>query len=390
MNGFEGPTVNQPSLHDFLRLMVKEHASDLILKAGSCPAIRLAGSIRFLGDQPLGQAQIQEWIDTVVDARGREDMLRTGAVDFAVSVAEVGRFRCNVFRQCGENGFVFRRINSEIPSFKDLNLPVQPLKQLASLKRGLVLATGTAGSGKSTTLASMIEYVNRNQQKHIVTIEDPVEFRFEDRFSIVNQREVGHDCESFAAALRQAVRQSPDVILIGEMRDRETVEAAISAAETGHLVFSTLHTVNAVQTVERIISFFPPHQHDLIRSQLALNLAGVVSLRLIKNKEGRSLVPAVELLMNTPTVRDLLESGQTKALPKALAEGAFYGTMTFNQSLIRLFEAGNITLEDALSASDNPEELKMQMRGITQGGQQAIGVGGNPAFGMPTTQKRRS
>ncbi|MFO1051382.1 MAG: PilT/PilU family type 4a pilus ATPase [Planctomycetota bacterium] len=380
--------MDHPPLQDFLRIMVKEQASDLILKTGSCPAIRLAGAIRFLGDQPLLHETMVSYVETVVDERGRTDMERAGACDFAMAVPDVGRFRCNAFRQGGDYGFVFRRVNTEIPSFKDLNLPVQPLKQLASLKRGLVLATGTAGSGKSTTLAAMIEYVNRNTQKHIVTIEDPIEFKFEDRFSIVNQREIGSDCESFASAMRQAVRQSPDVILIGEMRDRETVEAAISAAETGHLVFSTLHTVNAVQTVERIISFFPPHQHDLIRLQLALNLAGVVSLRLIKNKEGRSMVPAVELLMNTPTVRELLESGQTRMLPKALAEGAYYGTMTFNQSLIRLFEAGNISLDDALAASDNPDELKMQMRGITQGGQQAIGVGA-PGFGVPGAARPR-
>ena len=381
-------TLNHPPLQDFLRIMVKEQASDLILKAGSCPAIRLAGTIRFLGDQPLPQAVMERFITEIVDERGRAEIARSGAHDFALALEGIGRFRCNAFRQGGENGFVFRRVNTEVPSFKDLNLPVQPLKQLASLKRGLVLATGTAGSGKSTTLAAMIEYVNRNAQKHIVTIEDPIEFRFEDRFSIVNQREIGTDCESFAGALRQAVRQSPDVILIGEMRDRETVEAAITAAETGHLVFSTLHTVNAVQTVERVISFFPPHQHELIRLQLALNLAGVVSLRLIRNKEGRAMVPAVELLMNTPTVRELLESGSTRMLPKALAEGAFYGTMTFNQSLIRLFEAGNVTLEDALAASDNPDELKMQMRGITQGGQQAIGIG-VPGFGVPGAGKPR-
>ena len=256
---------------------------------------------------------------------------------------------------------------NEIPSFKDLNLPVEPLKRLASLKRGLVLATGIAGSGKSTTLASMLEYVNRTMNKHIVTVEDPVEFRFEDKRSIVNQREIGVDVSSFPQALRQSLRQSPDVILIGEMRDAETVAAAISAAETGHLVFSTLHTVNAVQTVERIISFFPPHQHELIRMQLALNLAGVCSLRLVKNKDGSSMVPAVELMINTPTVRDLLEKGETRMLPKVLAEGGYYGTMTFNQSLIRLFQAGNISLEDALGASDNPDDLKMQMRGITQG-----------------------
>ena len=363
-----------PKLRDFLRIMVKENASDLVLKSNGCPAVRVAGQIRFLGDTPLPPELLNAFLGEVLDDRSRREFETTGAADTAVSVPGVGRFRCNAFHQCGEPGFVFRAIKDEIPSFKDLNLPVDPLKRLASLKRGLVLATGIAGSGKSTTLASMIEFVNRTMNKHIVTIEDPVEFRFEDKRSIVNQREIGPDVQSFSQALRQAMRQSPDVILIGEMRDAETVLAAIQAAETGHLVFSTLHTVNAVQTVERIISFFPPHQHELIRLQLALNLAGVCSLRLIKNKEGNGMVPAVELLINTPTVRELLEQGATRMLPKALAEGSFYGTMTFNQSLIRLFQAGNISLEDALAASDNPDELKMQMRGITQGS------GVRPAF----------
>jgi len=361
------PTGRLPKLRDFLRIMVKENASDLVLKAHGCPAVRVAGVIRFLGDQPLPPELMRSYADEVLSERGRREFTELGATDTAVVVPGVGRFRCNAFHQCGEIGFVFRAIKSEIPSFKDLNLPVDPLKRLASLKRGLVLATGVAGSGKSTTLASMIEFVNRTMNKHIITIEDPIEFRFEDKRSIVNQREVGSDVTNFASALRQAVRQSPDVILIGEMRDAETVLAAISAAETGHLVLSTLHTVNAVQTVERIITFFPPHQHDLVRLQLALNLAGVCSLRLVKNKDGTAMVPAVEMLINTPTVRELLETGQTRMLPKALNEGGYYGTMTFNQSLIRLFQAGNISLEDALASSDNPDELKMQMRGITQG-----------------------
>ncbi|MEI6128500.1 MAG: PilT/PilU family type 4a pilus ATPase [Planctomycetota bacterium] len=360
-------SVAQPKLGDFLRMMIKEGASDLILKTGGCPAIRVAGQIRFVGDTPLSSELTRSWLAEILTDRTKDEFRLNGATDLAVEMADVGRFRCNAFHQCGEVGFVFRAIKKDIPSFKDLNLPVEPLKRLASMKRGLVLATGVAGSGKSTTLAAMLEYVNRTMQKHIVTIEDPIEFRFEDKRSMINQREIGVDVMSFDSALRQAVRQSPDVILIGEMRDAETVGAAIAAAETGHLVFSTLHTVNAVQTVERIITFFPPHQHELVRLQLALNLAGVVSMRLIKNKDGSSQVPAVELLINTPTVRELLEQGQTRMLPKALAEGGYYGTMTFNQSLIRLFQAGNISLEDALIASDNPDELKMQMRGITQG-----------------------
>lgn len=358
----------KPDLRDLLRIMMKENASDLILKARGCPAMRVAGAIRFLGDTALDPQACRSYVRDVLGERELEQFHRTGSADAALTVPGVGRFRCNAFHQSGDTGLVVRAIKSHIPSFKDLNLPVDPLKKLASMKRGLVLATGVAGSGKSTTLAAMIEFINRNYQKHVVTIEDPIEFLYEDKRSIVNQREIGTDTPSFPEALRNAVRQSPDVILIGEMRDRDTAEAAIAASETGHLVLSTLHTVNAVQTVERIITFFPPHQHDLIRLQLSLNLAGVISLRLIKTKKGGSMMPAVELLMNTPTVREMLEAGETRNLPKALAEGAYYGTMTFNQSLIRMFEAGNISLEEALAASDNPDELKMQMRGITRGG----------------------
>lgn len=359
--------VNEPTIKDLLRIACKEQASDLILKSGGCPAMRVNGAIRFLGDTPLTRDSMAKHLEGVLDERGKEEFHRLGSTDVAVSIPDVGRFRCNAFHQCGDAGFVFRRIKSEIPSFRELHLPVDPLKKLSGLKRGLVLATGTAGSGKSTTLAAMIEHINANHSRHIITIEDPIEFLYDDKRSILNQREIGTDTPNFPEALRNAVRQSPDVILIGEMRDKATTEAAIAAAETGHLVFSTLHTVNAVQTVERIVTFFEPHQHDLIRLQLALNLAGVISLRLIRTKAGAAVIPAVEMMMNTPTVRELLEKGETRNLPQVLAEGAHYGTMTFNQSLVRLFEAGNISLEDALAASDSPEELKMQMRGITRG-----------------------
>ena len=354
-------------LEELLKFMVKEGASDLIVKTGACPAVRVNGQIHFISDQPLGEGFTKPYLEALLGPSGFEKFRKDGAVDRAVVIEDVGRFRCNIFRQSGRAAFVFRHIKKDVPSFKDLHLPVEPLKKLASLRRGLVLATGVAGSGKSTTLASIIEYINQTLPRHIITIEDPTEYLFEDKVSLINQREIGTDAPNFAAALRQALRQAPDVIMIGEMRDRETVEAAISAAETGHLVFSTLHTVNAVQTVERVISFFPPHQHALIRLQLALNLAGVISLRLIKLKDSGGQLPAVELLVNTPTIRDILEEGKTRNLPKALEEGQYYGTMTFNQSLVRLFESGNISYEDALGSSDYPEELKLQMRGITKG-----------------------
>ncbi len=355
------------AMEGFLRLVVKEQASDLIVKTGAYPAVRINGLVRYISDEAVTKEMSLAFLNKILDEEGLEELAREGAVDKAVDLEDIGRFRCNVFRQQGELGFVFRHIKAEIPGFKDLNLPVEPLKKLASLRRGLVLATGIAGSGKSTTLASMIDYVNKNMHRHIVTIEDPVEFLFQDKRSIVNQREIGRDCPDFHTALRHAVRQSPDIIFIGEMRDRETVSAAISAAETGHLVFSTLHTVNAVQTVERIVTFFPPHQHQLVRLQLSLNLAGVISLRLIRVKNGSGLMPAVELLMNTPTVREILAEGRTRELPKALFEGQYYGTMTFNQSILKLYELGNITFEEAMAASDNPDELKLLMRGITTG-----------------------
>ena len=354
-------------LEELLRVMVKEGASDLILKTGGLPAIRLRGSIRFIAEEPITQEFAKKYVEALVGSAGMERFCAEGALDRAISIEKLGRFRCNIFRQGGNLALVFRHVKKDIPGFRDLHLPIDPLKRLADMRRGLVLATGVAGSGKSTTLASMIDYINSTHARHIITIEDPIEFQHEDKRSIISQREIGTDAPDFASAMRQSLRQAPDVIMIGEMRDKETVEAAISAAETGHLVLSTLHTVNAVQTVERIITFFEPHQHELVRLQLALNLAGVVSLRLIQLKSDTGQLPAVELLINTPTVRDYLNEGRTRELPKALAEGHYYGTMTFNQSLIRLYEAGNISHEDALSNSDNPEELKLQMRGITQG-----------------------
>jgi len=354
-------------IEDLLKIVVKEGASDLIVKTNAFPAMRHDGDVRFISDEAISPDVAKSYLDTLLSKSGFEKFRKDGAVDRAVAIEGVGRFRCNIFRQSGRIAFVFRHVKENVPSFKDLHLPVEQLKKLASLRRGLVLATGVAGSGKSTSLASVIEYINKSMPRHIITIEDPIEYLYDDKLSIVNQREIGTDAPDFATALKHSLRQAPDVILIGEMRDRETVEAAISAAETGHLVFSTLHTVNSVQTVERIISFFPPHQHDLIRLQLSMNLAGVLSLRLLSLKSGPGQMPACELLMNTPTVSELLMEGRTRELPKALAEGTYYGTMTFNQSLIRLFESGNISYEDAVNSSDNPDELKLQMRGITKG-----------------------
>ncbi|MHC4472568.1 MAG: GTPase ObgE, partial [Planctomycetota bacterium] len=269
-------------LERLFRIMLTEKASDLIIKTGSCPAIRVDGRIRFISDQKITPTFSQEVLLRILDDVNQETFFNCGEVDVAFEMAGVGRFRANVYRQCGHIGCSLRHVKDDVPTLRDLNLPAEQLERLGSLQRGLVLATGVAGSGKSTTLAAMVQFINMHFEKHIITVEDPIEFMYHDRKSVVTQREVGGDTMDFHSALKHIVRQTPDVILIGEMRDKETMEAALAAAETGHLVFSTLHTVNAIQTVERIISFFPPHQHELIRQQLSMVLEGVISLRLLQ------------------------------------------------------------------------------------------------------------
>jgi len=353
---------------ELFRILVKDKGSDLIIKSNGCPAMRVQGKVKFVSENPVPEPFIQGLLAEVIPPRLRPRFDRDGELDCSYVIEGLGRFRANIFRQQGSLCLVFRHINEEIPAMEDLSLPQRQLEQLASLQRGLVLVTGMTGAGKSTTIATMVNYVNHHFARHIITIEDPVEYVFTDRKSVINQREVGFDTRNYGAALRHVVRQTPDVILIGEMRDAETVIAALSAAETGHLVLSTLHTINAVQTVERILGFFPPHQHDEIRMQLSLVLEGVVSQRLLPRKNDGSRVPAVEILLATPTIRDMLSEGKTLELHKAVYEGMhYYGTQTFQQSIVDLYRQGLIAYEDALAASDNPDELKLELRGITKG-----------------------
>jgi twitching motility protein PilT len=352
----------------FFEYMVAQGASDLFLKTGSRPAMRVDGKIRFIADMPLTEDNMWEAFDKLLDETCKANFEEYGGADFSLNLPKIGRFRANIYRHTSQHGMVFRHVQSNIPSFEELSLPQACMQKLSNLSRGLVLATGIAGSGKSTTLASMLQYINEHHQKHIVTVEDPIEYVFPEKSCIFSQREVGIDTESFGAALRHAMRQSPDVILIGEMRDKETVEAALTAAETGHLVFSTLHTLNAVQTVERIVMFFPPYQHPMLRQQLAMVLEGVISLRLLRKKAGKGRVPAIELLLGTPTIKEILAEGRTLEMPKALENcSGQYGTMAFNQSLQGLFEKELVTLEDVMAASDNPDELKMRIGGIIKG-----------------------
>ncbi|MHC4777644.1 MAG: type IV pilus twitching motility protein PilT [Planctomycetota bacterium] len=355
----------------FFKLMVDKGGSDLFLSAGSRPAMRIDGAVRYVSGDPLKQ-EFCIALAEALSGKSYKDLFGDKmGVDLAIELKDIGRFRANIFHQRGKVGGVFRYIRETIPTFEELNLPSRTMMKLAAHQRGMILVTGVAGSGKSTTLAGMIEHINQSSNRHVVTIEDPIEFVFKEKQSVIDQREVGLDTDNFMTALKSAVRQSPDVILIGEMRDRETMEASISAAETGHLVMSTLHTVNAQQTVERIITYSPPYQHNLIRMQLSMVLVGVLSVRLLPKKGGKGRVPAVEIMMATPTIKDLLLTGKTKELNSAVSEDVHFGNQTFNESLKQLYTTGVIDLEEALSAADNPDELKLEIRGIQKGSRAA-------------------
>jgi len=358
--------MNDPFVH--FRVMVKERASDLVLREGERPAIRVEGKIRFLSDERVTPEEAESLLAAILSPEEIAQFRVLMEKDVAFVVPGVGRFRANLLVQRKRCGFVFRHVNERVPTIEELNLPVVPVARLARLQRGLVLVTGIAGSGKSTTLAAMVEHMNEHLDRHVVTIEDPIEFVFKDKRCAITQREIGIDTPDYGTALKHVVRQTPDVILLGEMRDRETIESALQAAETGHLVLSTLHTVNAVQTVERIISFFPPHQHATIRLQLSLVLEGVLSQRLLTRRASAGRVPAVEVLLATPSVKEILLEGRTRDLAKVLEEGhAHYGSQTFNQSLRNLVNDGLIEYDEALASADNPDELVLAMRGISKG-----------------------
>jgi twitching motility protein PilT len=292
---------------------------------------------------------------------------QAGEVDLAYEVSGLGRFRVNVFRQRGSISAAFRYVTSDVPSFEALNLPAQQLQHLSGCRRGVVLATGVTGSGKSTTLAAMVDYMNNHFRRHVVTIEDPIEFVHRDKMSLIEQREVGIDTASFEQALKHVVRQSPDVILIGEMRDQTTIETALNAAEIGHLVLTTLHTANTMQTLERMVAYFPPHRHDLIRMQMANTLQGIISQQLLQRADGDGRVPVVELMMRSPTICDLIYRNETGKLRAAMREDTYFGSQTFNESLLAMHGEGTIDLDTALAASDRPQELKNEIQGLSLG-----------------------
>ena len=349
-----------------LKGAVEMSASDVHIKIGLPPIVRRFGAlIPMRNYEKLSNDEIYNMAYSLMNEYQQAKFETTNEIDFAYSLSEVARFRVNCFKQRGSFGMVFRIVPTDPPTLDELNLP-EVLKKISLERKGLVLVTGTTGSGKSTSLAAMINHINTNRNCHVITIEDPIEFLHRDRKSIINQREVGSDTNSFALALRAALRQDPDVILVGEMRDRETIDIALTAAETGHLVFSTLHTLDAKETIMRIVSQYPPHQHLQIRLQLAGVLKAAISQRLLPKVDGQGVVPAAEILISTARVRECItDESRTGDIADAIAEGTVsYGMQTFDQALMSLVKDGMVSYHEAMRNATNPNDFALRMKGI--------------------------
>ena len=370
--------------------MVQRGASDLLLKVGRPPSIRLNGELTSLNMLALRPEDLKSLAEQIMTPRQIKEFAEKKEADFAIGVPGVGRFRTNIYQQRGTLAFAFRAIPYEVKTIRELELP-EVLEEIALRPRGLVLVTGVTGSGKSTSLAAMVNHVNKNRRVNIITIEDPIEFLHRDQQANISQREVGSDTLSFGTALRHVLRQDPDVILIGEIRDMETLDVALKAADTGHLVFSTLHTTDATQTINRVISFYPPHQHQEIRSLLSTALAGVVCLRLVPRKDGKGRVPAAEVLINTAAVADNIRDIEMALnIPDLISEGAeAYGMQSFDQSLMKWYKSDLIAYESALFYSTNPSEFALRASGISSASDRSLsdiaagggaGSGSNPDF----------
>ncbi len=349
-----------------ISLMVQRNGSDLHLKVGRPPTIRVNGELNGLDMQPLKPEDLKLLAEQIMTPRQVKEFAEKKEADFAIGVPGVGRFRTNIYQQRGTLAFAFRAIPYEVRTIRELSLP-EVLEEIALRPRGLVLVTGVTGSGKSTSLAAMINHVNQNRRVNIITIEDPIEFLHRDVMANISQREVGSDTLAFGTALRHVLRQDPDVILIGEIRDMETLDVALKAADTGHLVFSTLHTTDATQTINRVISFYPPHQHQEIRSLLSTALAAVVCLRLVPRKDGKGRVAAAEVLINTAAVADNIRDIEKQLnIPDLISEGTeAYGMQSFDQSLMRWYREEVISYESALFYSTNPSEFALRASGIS-------------------------
>jgi twitching motility protein PilT len=349
-------------INQFLEMMVENNASDLIVKAGSPPSYRIDGSIHKADMEKLLPGQVEKLGHDFLEEDEVEKVLGGQEFDGSHAISGLGRFRVNAFMQRETLAMVFRHIEEEILNFSQLHLP-EAIEKITRLERGLVLITGTTSSGKSTTLASLMDYINQRMRKHIITIEDPIEFVHNDQKSIVTQREIGLDTHDFTSALKYVLRQDPDIILLGEMRDQETVEAAMEAAETGHLVFSTLHTNSAAQTINRIIDFFPKKEHDQIRMLLAEHLQAVVSQRLLPHKDGKGMVPAVELMFNIPIIKKLIEDERVNKLRSAIHQGENEGMQTFDQAIVELYKEELIDEDVAKRFCSNPGNFDKYVKG---------------------------
>ncbi len=349
-------------INEFLKHLVEKKGSDLHIKAGAPPFVRIAGHLGKTHFPAMGASDCERAAMDLMSDEQAKHFKEKGEIDFAYSEEGLGRFRVNIFRQRGSVGMVCRRVLPGSPAFETLGLP-PVIRTLSDEHRGLLLVTGPTSSGKTTTTGAIINHINATRAAHILTIEDPIEILHPDRKSIVNQREIGQDTEDFAIALRAAMRQDPDVIFVGEIRDTETVKAALQAAETGHFVVATLHTTDVAETVNRVIDFFPPHQQKQIRVSLAASLKGIISQRLLPRKDGKGRVPAVEVLVMNGRIHDLiLNPEQTHMIIDIVAESAFYGMQTFDQALLNLFKAGLVTLEDAMNAATNQHDFTIALR----------------------------
>lgn len=344
-----------------LQQAVEQKASDIHFKVGSPPVMRQYGKLVPMTDQKLAPADTLAIAQKLLPAHLKDKFTDVGSLDFSYAIPKVARFRVNVFHQRGTVSIVLRSVQFVIPGFEELCLP-EAIKEIAQNDRGLVLVTGVTGSGKSTTLASMIEYINQTESLHVVTIEDPIEYLYQDKMCIINQQELGIDTPNFEDALKRVLRQDPDVILIGEMRDKDTIISAVKAAETGHLVFSTLHTGDATQTIDRILKYFPADEQELIRMQLSLNLRGVISQRLLKRHDQPGRVPALEVMVGTPIVAKMIMQGKTNELRQAI-QNREKGMQTFLQSLVELVKSGKVSKDEAMRNTEHPLALERNLSG---------------------------
>ena len=370
--------MSAPIAFSYLTKMNEKKASDLYLTVGHAPVMRVDDELQNISSDPLTSDEVQEIIQSILTTKQRREFELNWELNTSLDMGKHGRFRVNILKQRQYPGLVIRRIVSKIPSMADLRLP-KVLEDLSLARRGLILLTGMTGSGKSTTLASMIDYRNQHKTGHILTIEDPIEYYHEHNKSVVTQREVGVDTESYATALKNSLRQRPDVILIGEIRDREVMEQALTIAETGHLCLATLHTNNAYQAIERIVNFFPEEQHGQIRLNLSMNLKAIISQRLLPSQSG-GLVPALEIMLNEALVRELITKGQYEQITDVMEQNNPMGMCTFDQSLLALFEAGLITEETVINQSDKSSDMKVKIQNIK------IGKSGAGLSGMDTSK----